>query len=648
MRVLLSFFVMGWGAASVCAQVTQWTEGGEGGTAYIVDGTQSSYELLQTDLTAEGSYAFHLANPNFVPSWFAIDQTISVNSDTQLFFLSQLRAATPDQVAQVQLSTDGGNSWPNTIYTQPGNGFPGEGAFALRDVPLGSYAGQDVRLRFQLDFSTGSAFTGTDVASGWLIDDIQIGAELQKLQYSIGEPSPVEQEYLEFINRARADALLEANRLRYETTTSIQNAYDYFDIDPADIATHYQYYVDQDCIEQHAQPLSFSEELLWAADLHSQDMFANQFQEHVSSEDPPAPLEAGDTLADRLDRVGYAGAAAENVFAFADSAADGHAGFAVDWGNSYVPGRACYNSAFTGQGMQNPAGHRINIHNGRYKEAGIGVVEGTNGSVGPQVVTQNFGDPGDVAFITGVVFEDLNGNQFYDAGEGREGVRVDAEGSVYFAISSASGAYSIPVSEDGDYKVSFRGDGYSIHETTAQVMNGLNVKVDYLVQMATLSCDFTGDGLCDVDDLQSTAGLFSVGDLLVGVDSTDATSQFDLNGDLRIDRQDLEHWLAEAAEVAGYAESFLAGDTDLDGDVDFGDFLSLSAAFGGAGDWGNGNFDGNLTVEFADFLQLSGNFGTALKPAAETVPEAAWRTSCLLLLGLTLLRFRDHCGCHWA
>jgi hypothetical protein len=132
---------------------------------------------------------------------------------------------------------------------------------------------------------------------------------------------------------------------------------------------------------------------------------------------------------------------------------------------------------------------------------GIGVINGTNGSVGPQVVTEDFGDPGDVRYITGVVYEDLNSNNFYDIGEGRPGVRIDVNGSGYYAISAASGGYSVPVSQDDSYAVSFSGGGFESFMTTAVVANGENEKVDYLVsELETLLGDFNADGKVDAAD----------------------------------------------------------------------------------------------------------------------------------------------------
>ena len=51
------------------------------------------------------------------------------------------------------------------------------------------------------------------------------------------------------------------------------------------------------------------------------------------------------------------------------------------------------------------------------------------------------------------------------------------------------------------------------------------------------------------------------------------------------------------------------GDTNLDGRVDFQDFLILSTNFGQTSGWSGGDFDADGTVAFADFLLLSTSFG---------------------------------------
>ncbi len=487
---------------------TLWTENAENGLTYVIDGTDSSYSLIQSDFFTEGSYGFHLANPGLSDNWFTIDRDISVQADTKLFFQSRLSWASQYQVAKVQISTNGGSTWSSDIYSQAGTGGAGEGAFALREVDLSPYAAQDARFRFYYDFTGSSGFPQSTTNVGWRIDDIQIGAELSKTLYSIGNPSADAQLYLEHINRARADAMVEANRLANETDSDITDAYNYSGIDRQDIVDQFQWYVDNDCMDQFAQPLAFNAALNEAAELHTQDMFDNQFQGHSSSANAPSPFLPGYSLGQRATATGYSWTGlGENVFSHADSVEHGHAGFNVDWGGTTNVSDDCYNPAFADQGMQNPAGHRRSIHNDGFKEIGIGVVNGTNGSVGPQLVTQDFGTPGEATFVTGVVYDDLDGDNFYDVGEGRSGVRVDVDGSGFYAISSDSGGYSLPVSGDGQYMVSFTGNGFDDFVTQATVLNGDNVKVDYLVSSIVFADeDFNRDGYVDGLDLAQWRG----------------------------------------------------------------------------------------------------------------------------------------------
>lgn len=472
--------------------VSNWLENAEGGSAKVIDGTDPSYSLIQSEVVAEGNHAFHLANPDFNDNYFELDVTIDVQADTKLFFQSRLRTATIYQVAKVQLSTDGGSSWPHTVYEQAGSDQPGEGSFALRTVDLGSsFAGQQLRIRFYFDFISTSAYIGVNTQVGWLIDDIQIGSSFLKSEWTIGNPTASEVLYLEFINRARADAQLEANRLANSTDPDILNAYNFFNVSPADIITQFNWST-SNCMDAVAQPLAFQSQLLRAAQLHTQDMFNNVFQGHISSQNPPAPFQPGDSLGSRLAAVGYGvgpGGASENVYTYASSIEHGHAGLNVDWGESSDPSSPCYSADFVDQGMQNPAGHRISIHNGSFNEAGIGVINGSNGSVGPQLLTQDFGGSA-ATYITGVVYQDADNNNFYSARsdtehEGVGGVRIDVEGSVFYTLSTASGAYALPVDGDGNYTVTFSGAGIVRFSTQVQVSDGLNVKLDHQPVMST-------------------------------------------------------------------------------------------------------------------------------------------------------------------
>ena len=84
-----------------------------------------------------------------------------------------------------------------------------------------------------------------------------------------------------------------------------------------------------------------------------------------------------------------------------------------------------------------------------------------------------------------------------------------------------------------------------------------------------------------------------------------------------------------------------AGDTDLNGEVNFLDFLALAENFGETGGWAQGDFSGNGEVDFLDFLALAENFGNASPAAASSVPEPNAASIALFgLLGLIGFRKR--------
>lgn len=97
----------------------------------------------------------------------------------------------------------------------------------------------------------------------------------------------------------------------------------------------------------------------------------------------------------------------------------------------------------------------------------------------------------------------------------------------------------------------------------------------------------------------------------------------DCNGDGLVDSSDLQcacgsGLLGDIFEVSGSR----AGDLDLDGDVDFSDFLGLSSNFGDDGDYTDGDLDCDGAITFPDFLMLAANFSTSAD-AATHVPEPA-------------------------
>jgi hypothetical protein len=279
--------------------------------------------------------------------------------------------------------------------------------------------------------------------------------------YSIGDPTNEEQYYLELINRARANPSAEGVRLATTTDSNVLQAYSAFSVNLVLMQSQF-------VLTPPAPPLSMNATLVSAARAHSQNMLQNNYQGHSGPDG---------SLTTRLQS--YTSGAngwsiGENVYAYSKSVWYGHAGFEVDWGGTAVNG-----------GMQSPPGHRQNIHSTTFREVGIGVVLGSNGGsggVGPQLVTQDFGTVGGLLpFVTGVVYRDLNGNGFYDPGEGLGGVTVTVSTTNSYAVTASSGGYSVPVPGDGSYTVTFSGGSVPMNQKNVSVSNGQNVKADYVV-----------------------------------------------------------------------------------------------------------------------------------------------------------------------
>jgi hypothetical protein len=334
--------------------------------------------------------------------------------------------------------------------------------------------------------------------------------------YSIGSPTDEEQLYVELINRARADANAEATRLAQTTDPDVLAAYS---AQSVDLPLFIQQMATQ---VPSVPPLAINATLTDMARLHSQDQRDEGFQGHTSSANPPPPFSPGDGIAERATAIGYGyQRIAENVFAFAKSVFYGHAGFVVDWG------------AGVG-GMQTPPGHRDTIHDPNFREIGVGVLEGSGPApaVGPQIVTQNFGTllSGATPAVTGVAYFDLDGDQFYDLGEGLGDVEVSVNGSNFYAITASSGGYTVPVPGNGTYDLVFRTNGMPDDTRTITVSNDENLKADLILDYLAPEIIGTGSPMVGaehsyqvsavpgIDNYQVEANEFALGDVTEGAE----------------------------------------------------------------------------------------------------------------------------------
>ncbi len=119
--------------------------------------------------------------------------------------------------------------------------------------------------------------------------------------------------------------------------------------------------------------------------------------------------------------------------------------------------------------------------------------------------------------------------------------------------------------------------------------------------------DFDDDGDYDCDDIDALTNAVAAG-------SFDAN--FDLSGDgLALNLDDVDAWLAEAAEANGFASAYLYGDANLDGNVDVTDFnIWNGQKFTLNANWCDGDFNADGVIDVSDFNLLNGNIFTGIAP----------------------------------
>ena len=222
------------------------------------------------------------------------------------------------------------------------------------------------------------------------------------------EPTAMETEMLELINRLRANPQAEAKLM-------ISSG-----IAPGHV--NLQMFKKEMDGESPAPPLVFNTKLIDAARKHTKYQLANG-QTHV--QDPKKSHFTGKSFMDRYREAKYSGrGGGENVFIYCKSPWHGQVAFVVDWKLESSDG-----------GMQAGRGHRKNLLNKSFTEVGVGMA-----GPGNAAVTQNFGRG--QRSIGGVAYKDKNKNGRYDAGEGLGGVEISFGGKTIKTWKS--GAYVLP------------------------------------------------------------------------------------------------------------------------------------------------------------------------------------------------------------
>jgi hypothetical protein len=265
--------------------------------------------------------------------------------------------------------------------------------------------------------------------------------------YDSGNPTAEQQLVLEYINRARSNPVAEGQRLGIDIHEGLP--------DPSLVGPR--------------PPLAMNKMLLSIAQGHVEDMYNLNYFSH---NDPN-----GTTPYGRMINAGYYYVrAGENMAAGTyDSATELEDFMMVDSG---TPGRP----------------HRVNLLDlinpypcsappCVYYEIGIGYYQGPSmTSYGNSFITEDFGTRSNSGpSLLGVVYNDANHNNFYNIGEGIAGVTITPSSGTYYAVSSSSGGYAIPIGTSGTITVTASGPGFG-PVTKTVTLAGANVEVDFTSQ----------------------------------------------------------------------------------------------------------------------------------------------------------------------
>lgn len=232
------------------------------------------------------------------------------------------------------------------------------------------------------------------------------------------------------------------------------------------------------------QPLAFDNDLSEAAEGHSKWMLAADVFSHTGS--------GGSSATQRMKDAGYV---LQGSWATGEN---------IAWATTRTPSGYQDEVKLLHTNLMNSSGHRANLLNPNYREVGLGVEVGDYKGRSSAFVTQDFAKTGSDLFLTGVAFDDRDGDRFYDVGEGLGSITVTAKnsaGQVFKTTTSAAGGYDL-VLKPGTYTVTFSGTDIAT-STKKATIGTKNVKVDLVdpaMKAAALSANATADTLAPSSD----------------------------------------------------------------------------------------------------------------------------------------------------
>lgn len=277
-------------------------------------------------------------------------------------------------------------------------------------------------------------------------------------------PNGHEQQIVWLMNRARTNPTQEGKWLALSSDSDVAGGRTYFGVNLNTLQNEFAALAAK-------PPAAFDNRLYAAAFAHSADLISRDAQDH-------------DQQFARISAAGFHFLGGRgSVFSYASSGLNAHAAWNIDWGPD---------NPDDGDGMQAGRGHRMATMatDGDYTNVGIAAIHETNSdtSVGEYVTTGNYCQANTSStnhfnkFIVGTVWNDTNGNDQYDPGEGKANVDVTPDQGTYYAVTGESGGYAIPVVNNATYQLTFSSANLTGDYIKSAIVNGKSVLVDIKIE----------------------------------------------------------------------------------------------------------------------------------------------------------------------
>lgn len=251
-----------------------------------------------------------------------------------------------------------------------------------------------------------------------------------------------------------------------------------------------------------APPLAFNSLLIQAAKLHSEDMNRRNFLEHRNPD--------GEDAGQRMHRAGF------DWQTWGESIAGGY---------GYSTVEAALRGLIIDNGVPGE-GHRrhllaIDEFYRSQNQVGIGIVQNGSGEWRNYYTIDTAKGPDVRLFITGVVFDDRNGNGAWEPGEGLGGVTITVSG-VGSTQTWSTGGYSFQVNP-GIYTITASGGGLSSPLITIITVSSQNYRLNFNPR------NFTGFSM-PVSPSTAIGGRNRPTNFVWGLDDQVYAQKFDENG----------------------------------------------------------------------------------------------------------------------